>query len=266
MSESVKREYYEQAADINGYILFRKYGTYDTEMICPAHFHDSVEFTFVTKGKLKMHINDKEYELCSGDVCFTDRFDTHFYTAFPGNEHYVVIISTKYLDSTNGFDKNRVSTYLPQFSAFTEIKELLDYTFNKWNTANEAYRLGFVNMLLGIFSSCCDMYPREYRNDVHVMLKALEYIEQNYAEKITLDGLAGELGYSKNYFSMLFKKFTDMNLREYINRRRISEFEKIVSHDSSISTSATARMCGFDSLNTFYRAYNRYSKNKNRNF
>jgi AraC-like DNA-binding protein len=54
-----------------------------------------------------------------------------------------------------------------------------------------------------------------------------------------------------------------MNLREYLNRYRIEKISRMRRQNPRLSLLEIAEMCGFESPNTFYRAYNKYAKNEN---
>lgn len=248
---------YETAADTSGYIYFAKAVCREQWSLRP-HFHDSVEITVVTKGTCHVRINAKEELLQPGTILFVDRFDVHDYHPDLGNEYYVVLVSSEYLDATNGLLKKTLPTFLRRPDAYETIKAFLEYAYPLWENSNETFRIGFVNTLLGLLTRYYDLCERDIKHDARVMTKALKYINQNFSEEITLDILVEKFGYTKTYFSTLFKKFTGMNLREYINRRRISEFERIISQDPGMSIYKASMLCGYRSPNTFYRAYSKY--------
>ena len=48
-----------------------------------------------------------------------------------------------------------------------------------------------------------------------VTTESLNYIENNIKNKITIDEIAGNAGYTKFYFSRLFKKYQQMTPSKY---------------------------------------------------
>lgn len=251
--------FYEKKADENKYLYFKKV-LCERIVATTAHFHDSIELVFVTKGKCGIHINGTEILLSEGDCAFIDRFDVHYYKYFENSEYYVFLISEKYLNDTNGFNKKRLSAFLPVNENYDKIKTVFESISSFWENSNEVFRIGAVNMVLGILSAHYPQKEREYKGEVKVLAEALMYINEHFKENITLSFLCERFGYSKNYFSALFNKFAGMNLREYINRRRIGEFERMKMQYPEISTYVLAEKCGFESVKTFYRAYNKYSE------
>jgi two-component system, response regulator YesN len=57
---------------------------------------------------------------------------------------------------------------------------------------------------------------------------AREYVETHYAEKITLENVAGILKLNSSYFSTLFKKETGSNFLEYITEVRIEKAKNLL--------------------------------------
>lgn len=53
--------------------------------------------------------------------------------------------------------------------------------------------------------------------------KMLKYINKNYRKKITLDRLAKESNYNRNYVSQLFKTYLGINFYDYLTRIRLRE-------------------------------------------
>ncbi len=255
--------YYDRNADKNKYLYFN-YLTCNDNVATAGHIHDSIEFVFVTKGVCNIYINGEKICLSEGDAAFIDRFDVHYYEYVEGGEYYVFLISRECLNSTNEFDKYALNTYLPRSEKYPEIKKLFDSAYALWDKSNKALCEGFANMVLGIMAYQYPLIKREDKGDVKALVNALIYINENFAEEITLDFLSSKFAYSKNYFSALFNRFVNMNLREYINRRRICEFDRIKAQDNKTPTYIIAQCCGFNNMKTFYRAYEKYGANKNK--
>lgn len=254
--------FYEKEADENKYLFFDK--VVCKEESVPPHFHDSIEFVLVIKGQCDIYINGNKNQVKEGDGVFIDSFDVHYYEYYQGSEYYVFLISRSCLYSENILNQKRLPMFLKKSEKYEEIKGLFDNAYSLWKESNEVFRIGFVNMILGVMSSYYELTKLEKKGEVEIFVNTLLYINQHFTEKISLEFLSSQSGYSKSYFSTLFHKFVGMNLREYINRRRIAEFERIKRCDTHQPTYMIASECGFDSLKTFYRAYHKYGKADNK--
>ena len=85
----------------------------------------------------------------------------------------------------------------------------------------------------------------------------LEYIENNYGEKITLDQLCSIANISRFYFCRLFKSITGKSLGEYLNQLRINKAEALLKN-GEVNITEAAMSCGFDDINYFSRMFKKY--------
>ena len=75
--------------------------------------------------------------------------------------------------------------------------------------------------------------------------------------------IAKQFGYTSNYFSSLFNKYMAMNFNDYLNYVRYEKAKSMLSDASNkLTVLDVAEACGFGSMNTFYRAKNKF---ENRN-
>lgn len=81
----------------------------------------------------------------------------------------------------------------------------------------------------------------------------LLYLNNNYAEDITLDMLEEKFYLSKYYLCRTFHKATGLTIHEYIRRKRLTRVRELRSEGLSIGEAAT--QSGFRSYSSFYRAY-----------
>lgn len=86
------------------------------------------------------------------------------------------------------------------------------------------------------------------------IVKAVEYIEQNLTNEISLTDCAKACGYSKYHFLRVFKEVSGLAPVDYIRKRRLSEIAKrICQSDKYISEIAFTY--GFNSKENFTRAF-----------
>lgn len=83
---------------------------------------------------------------------------------------------------------------------------------------------------------------------------AIEYMNENFAENITVRQLAEVSHVSKSYFMRRFKEAAGMGAIEYLSRLRIKKACEILSETDKTS-SETAAECGFGNLSNFNRQF-----------
>lgn len=81
-----------------------------------------------------------------------------------------------------------------------------------------------------------------------------DYINNHFAEDLSLETVASQAGFSKFHFSRLFKQYTDSTFYKYLNQKRI-EFAKSLLQDPGVSVTEVAFKSGFSSLSAFLRMF-----------
>ena len=82
------------------------------------------------------------------------------------------------------------------------------------------------------------------KNRSAVIVSAVDYIEEHYAEDLTLSKIAGAVFVSPPYLSNLFKEKMGLNLTLYIHQVRIAAAKKLLT-DSSMSLQQIAEAVGY---------------------
>ena len=258
--------FYEKSADDTGHLLFTKYSEenwHPYESI--PHFHGSIEIYLCISGRYTVTINGVTHKLSPGDIAFVDRFVPHTSGVCDEDEPatvYVVVASSTYLDGLKGLESSTLLPVTVYKKGYERIEELVAWAYNIKDEMNEDMRCGFVTLLLGMMHDHCGYTQRVSEKSAGVLIEVIRYIDDHYNEKIDLDTLSRLFGYEKTYLSRSFNKFFGMNLREYVNRRRVLAFQRIRRADKDIPILKVAEMCGFDSPNTYYRAMEKYSEQK----
>ncbi len=90
------------------------------------------------------------------------------------------------------------------------------------------------------------------------LLKAIDYMENNFNRNITLAEISKEIFVSQAHFERMFKKYIGKTPHQYLVEIRIQKaMEMLKTEDCSIEE--TARRCGFVSLSHFSTVFKRVS-------
>lgn len=229
---------------------------------CPPHFHESIEMVFAYSDGFRVTVNGEEYTLDRGDIAFINGFDVHYYPV-QNILTFVIVMGRSYLSRFSQFAKGKVFPTILKSNprASEELMQLIDSFCGVWKRdANELIKYGFADTFLGVL---CKYYPlteAKSRPNTHIITEILGDIQENLAQPITLDGFAEKYGYSKTYLSSLFNEYTGSHFRDYVNRLRIERAAYYLSEKDKTKDTVPdiAARCGFDSLNTFYRALKKF--------
>jgi two-component system response regulator YesN len=88
--------------------------------------------------------------------------------------------------------------------------------------------------------------------------KAVAYLHENYAKRITLEQVAEEIHVTPSYLSMLFKHQTGLNLIDYLNRYRIEKSKDLI-RKGDLKIYEIAYKVGFRDEKYFHMMFKRYT-------
>lgn len=220
--------------------------------ICPPHFHKSVEIMYVLSGKKTVFINGKGMELSKGDVLFCPPYTVHRFPPCENTLQLVATAQTEYCERFDAFCRtNTPRSYVIQDSD----GELLTLMLELQRPQNVIALIGSVNRLLGHFIAKTEFYSTKDGGEKTQITQIAEYIEQNYTEDITLDTIAKTFGYSRNYFSSLFKKYFQTGLTQYVNFIRVQKSLPLLRKQNTTSICFSV---GFHSPQQYFLNFKKY--------
>ena len=97
------------------------------------------------------------------------------------------------------------------------------------------------------------LYPDKFH--LNILFNVKKYIDNNFFNKIDLNFLASEYGYSKFYLLRLFKLYFHTTPRQYQIKKRIEHAKEQLSYGMSVSQSCYS--VGFESVSTFSSLFRR---------
>lgn len=95
--------------------------------------------------------------------------------------------------------------------------------------------------------------------NIHIIKKALTYMNNNYKNDITLENVAKHVNLSTTYFSKFFNKELNMKFSDYLNMIRIEESKKYLL-DLSYNISDIAVIMGFSDQSYYSKVFKNYEK------
>ena len=114
------------------------------------------------------------------------------------------------------------------------------------------------NYILSLAFTKLELTDEKCVGEETLMHRILQYIDDNFKEKLPLSRLAKELGYSREYISRVFHRYMKRGLNDYINERRL---DYIANADKTRKKTELALESGFSSMQTYYRALSRRLSN-----
>lgn len=131
---------------------------------------------------------------------------------------------------------------------------MIDDYYVNWNHPN------IISDIRAILSEILEAVMIKSSSADNSLLVAMQkYIYTHYSTDIMLNDMADELGISAKYCSNLFKKLSDDNFKNFLNKYRIERAKEIIVNQPDIKITDLCTMVGFNSSNTFIRVFGKYT-------
>lgn len=244
------------------------------------HSHNLCEIFYLKSGSCIYSLNNSIYHLSAGDLFIVTPGDSHCtrYEGLIPCERIVVYFDMNIIHKDYWNKHREILDNLSRSGKVVLVKNgkqrleaLLERMLEENNLPDEfSYDflvLQAMTLLLhiqrdGIFVYEQINYKEGISNDIE---DALRYIAQNFAQPLTLDEVADNVGLSPTYLSKKFKKVTGVTFKEYMNYIRIHQAcQMLITTDDTITTIATN--CGFNSSNYFKDCFRRINGLSPRSF
>lgn len=241
---------------------------------CAAHIHKAVELLYIKSGSYTLLLDGVEHEIEKGDlVLFCSNAIHHVFTKnLPENEYYVIKISPTFFlqfstqeegtEYVMRFAINRKENKniwkreeLEGTALLAALQSLIDEHENAKYASQVAIKLKIMELLVEILRSDSTTDTKVPHNQTASLIyNTMVYVRNHYAEDMDERELARSLGMSYSYFSRSFKRVTGITFKQYLNRIRVNQAEKLLCRGSA-SVSEIATKCGYNSISYFINVY-----------
>lgn len=153
-----------------------------------------------------------------------------------------IMFELSFLIQSCSGDANQVFGYDPASEIETICGDL--NTINEWILDNCRKTMHYIMELRS-------------RNTVSVIDNVLKYVDENYAEDISLFSVAGKFYVNSAYLGQLFKEKTGLFFSQYLNKKRIEKAKKLY-RESDLKVYEIIEKAGFKRTEHFYRQFLKY--------
>lgn len=233
-----------------------------------AHWHNEIELIYVRSGTARISITDQSFTASAGDLIVCDSGNIHYSDSYDAENSldFIVfdpgIISSFYQNSH--FAHPLVtSAQLMEYGLAEPLENLMD-TVGHELMEKAPYYQDIVKASMRSFwyllkrklpKSNSDMQSQSRRQSMFYDLQQLlSYLDEHYADNITLAFAASKMNFSDSHFSKVFKKLTGINFVTYLNMVRIEQAARQL-HKTPQKITDIALNCGFSNIRTFNRVF-----------
>lgn len=238
-----------------------------------SHRHAELEVNFIVHGRLSYWLGGSMMTLEAGSL-------SAFWAAYPHRvvadaddlEFYWLTVPLSAFLSW-GFPKSLVDPLMSGALVRQARVASMKAEMSLWRTWAEAFRGGILSPFeqdvlrweirarLGRFALQARILPRKsIQRRANGMTRGLEkmvrFIGEHFREPVKVSDIAAHAGLNPNYATEAFKKTFGLGLKDYLNRQRIAEAQRLLlSREDTVLE--IAYQCGFASPSRFHEWFQR---------
>ena len=239
------------------------YGIYGQSLAYAPHLHNHLELVGMIEGKAMAYVEEKVYEINSGDAFFIFPNQIHHYEKIADENYILLLFPMDILPEYTSVFQSKVpkSALIPGalknrhvLRSMQEILALKDSTES--GSSRDYLTKGYLLILFGQLFALSELEDTPHV-DVQTVKLLLDYCIGHYKEEISLDQVASRLHLSKFYISHLFSQKLHLSYSDYIRSLRISEACRLLT-ETSLGITEISYQVGFPTPRTFNRAFLKY--------
>ena len=242
--------YYDRDLDIEAYNLSGIVQKF------PNHFHEYYVIGFIEGGKRHLWCKGKEYDTSAGDLILFN----------PRDNHYCEPVNGELLDY-------RAVNIKPEVMS-RAVKEITGEAYMPYFTENVVYKSDIAQSVQDLYRAVLNDAPllekeenlfflldqilREYASDFESadvlrpnrQIQSLcQYMEEHFAENVTLDELLSMTDFGKSYLLRSFTRQTGVSPYRYLQTIRLDKAKRFL--EEGIAPIDAAGMAGFSDQSHF---------------
>lgn len=239
------------------------------------HDHDFTELAYVLSGKGKYLVEDNEYDVEPGDLVICN----------PGVKHTHVISNQKEptIEFISGFTDFHFKNMAPNsielknggciIHMSAELKQEISMHCYAMIAERESNQIGryfmfkthLMQMLLLVMREISDVEKNDQKgcnfesyNKSYAVNRIINYLNENYENKISLEQIAHNIYLSPVYISKIFKEETGESPINYLIKIRLEKAKDILLNSDSGSIKSIANQVGYDDVYHFSKLFKKY--------
>ena len=233
----------------------------DGNYVREKHWHRSIEMFVVLEGKLDFYINEEDIHLDKKTFVIVNSNELHSISASLPNKTIVLQMPLQTFERYYTDEQFICFTHSErvQDEQLVELVEKMYVTYQKKKTGYELKVQSYFYMLVYLMVTkyrkvdVSAEIVRDHKNR-NRLSTITNYIKDNYQKDLSLEGLAQVFGYSPTYLSRMFRKYAEINYKEYIQGIRLEyAYRELISSDTMVEE--IAEHSGFADGRAFAKAF-----------
>lgn len=237
-----------------------------------SHFHSTYEIYYLISGRREFFIKDRTMVIEEGDVIIVAPNILHRTTnaSIPQHERLTVNMHESCMAPVNKSYKDALRPLFEQEYVIVkknrldpmEIETLARGIIGEIRDRKPGFEMYAQILVLQLLMICCRHAEEQsaspapaFPSPMHARISEIvRYINEHYAEGLSLALLAEKFYVSPYYLSHFFKEATGFTFVEYLNSVRVKEAKALLAA-TSLQANQIAKKVGFGSVTHFGRVF-----------
>lgn len=238
------------------------------------HTHEYFQIYYVVQGHLTHFVGDTSSILAHGDMFVIPPGTIHHIVMESDTVFYSVSFMPEFLGEAG--DSNRLavtflrnldnnSKILPKVTIESEDVLYMETILSRMFSEFSSKHIGFGELLhsytvLLVTTLARNYFEKEkssisdyFEDNKQFVLHCISYVENRFADPISLDEISRKSTMSKSSFCTLFAQLTGHSFNNYLNLCRIKKATEYIKNGYKIT--AVYGLCGYNDFSTFYRNF-----------
>lgn len=254
-------------------------GNYDMK---ENHFHSDYELYYLMSGERYYFIKDRSYHVKKGDLVLINSNEVHKTYNAESPDHHRILVSfeEEYIGRVDPSAKDILSFLFlqshPVNSLAIDEQIVVEDILSKISKEIEGKKIGYEmiihSQVMELLVNCARYVENnqspviEHLSPVHEkMFEIVKYINENYAEPLTLPYISSHFYISPYYCSRIFKETTGFTFIEYLNSIRVQQAQRLL-RETKLSVTDICERVGFGSIAHFGRRFKSITKKSPLNY
>ncbi len=227
-----------------------------------VNWHQSLELLYLVDGDVEVITNDVGVRLAPGDLAVVNSSYIHDIVCYTKSSYYCIIVN---IDFLSGFG---IKIDEIEFDRLVRSERAKNLTLKIMELCREKPDGYVLTAKADILTLATELFVNHSKKrdelgepdgagKLDMAKEIIKYLQQSYAERLTLETISDSVGYNKYYVSHMFKSVVGVTVMTYLNMLRVFHAKELLK-TKKYTVGEACRLCGFDNLSYFTRTYKKH--------
>lgn len=236
------------------------------------HYEHCYQVLFLIKGKVGYQVGTKNYTVEKGSMILLNTLEDHYLEVleYPYERILFQISPTWFSQEIkcpgliSAFIKNdNIFSHMITVSepVWEYLKKILCDMLAEVSEKKEYWEYALASDLRLFFICLKRVCPEAFSKESEslastIAFRILNYIDEHFAEEITIDSIAKKMNFNRHYISHVFKNVIGYSIMDYVLSLRINRAKELLTHTKE-KISDISLKCGYTDFAYFSRIFKR---------